>query len=122
MLSATGLRGEITMQFWTVHDPDQVLQAAAGTLSAQSYTVSFGPGIVTGTKKDKPSKGLGCLLCLLLLVPGLIYFMIGGKKLAASLGVARQGEFILVTTTGSDATWKRLRGSVEYHPPAVSRG
>lgn len=101
------------MQFWTTYEPDQVLQMAAQALAAERYAVSHGPGIVTGSRKGKPSTGLGCLLMCLLIVPGVIYFMVGGKQETASLTAVAQDGFTLVATSG--AMWGTLRQGIEYH-------
>jgi hypothetical protein len=107
------------MQFWTTSSPDQVLQMAAQTLTNCGYTVAFGPGIVSGSRKGKPSKLIGCSLMFLVLVPGLIYFMVAGKQQTASLTAAAQDGYTLVTITGGGTMWDSLRKRIEYHAPAA---
>lgn len=101
------------MQFWTAYTPEQVLQMAAQTLNSQGFATTFGPGVVSGARKDKANWIIAIILLLFAIVPGLVYLVLAGKHRTASLTAVEQSGLTLVSVTGKPAYWHALRKGIE---------
>jgi hypothetical protein len=68
--------------------PADVLEAATAHMLARGFSVEerFGDS-VTFTKDEGPNMGIGCLLLLLAVIPGLIYLALAGRDTRTTLAV-----------------------------------
>jgi hypothetical protein len=92
--------------------PDEVMRYCGQSITSAGYVVSYGPGVLSGVRQDKPS---GCLLVVLLvlgIIPGIIYLIVSGKTRTISVMAAPYGEGSWVTINGDPTSMQTLKAGI----------
>jgi hypothetical protein len=92
--------------------PDDVVRYCGARIASAGYVVSYGPGVVSGTRTEKSS---GCLLVVLLLagiLPGILYAVMANKTRVMSVTAVPYGEGSWVTIGGEPNFATILAGEI----------
>ena len=89
----------------------EALNSASSYMTRKGFTIeSRSDASVTFSNRKKPSDGIGCLLLLLGIVPGVLYFALAGRQVRSTLAVIPEGAHCRAQIGGeSDPGYRHLR-------------
>jgi hypothetical protein len=84
--------------------PDKAVEQATSYMVMRGYTVAYkGETSATFAREQKPSNDIGCLLLLLGIVPGLLYYGLFRRTLSTSVVAVSGPAGTQLTFSGDDA-------------------